>query len=745
MLAAILVAATTQSPTLSLERGGPGDSDFRYYAVSDTFIESTKPVENYGRDPLLSGGPGKSILIKFGDLRRIIGPNRVTRARLILSQEIGDEPQLSGVYRMVTPWGEGPGRRGLGLLETPIEPGAKAPNVSATWDSPLGGKAYGRWQAPGGKGLADREEVKGANSVLNDRVLVIDGLGPAVQAMADNPAANHGFGLDFRNAVDFSSSEAATGRPILQVETAPAPLYDRESNLQMLYVSCSKDLATVTPNPGEDLTWTAHFMYHGTQSGAIRVSWMVAGQEIISEFPAGLSDGQEGTVTTTWPWQSKGTDHRTRSVVVKAEMGPVDTDRSDNVISFYEAARPVILPDTGNKASYARAAQFLNDVALPFSRFSFALDGVRTGVRIQDFKGPGTMEVKTLRQTAREILIRAGVLDLGRMQVGASSGADRLSTDPYPGITNGGDTRNDTGYPGIMGFPAEPWFDAATAQLRFEATDLLAATEAAALHCLMTPYGQIAEQTPKNTVVRVIDSNGQLIKGARLEFYSRKGGKFEGVPTFTIENIEGGIAPLPNQGRTPFPDFDDGVLMVRVSRDGVSATGFLKSWQIVDSFARGNVTSGIVPLQVPLPAGKASETNLAEGRIITDSLDTLPTKLDSLIDGKTTTTYDWAAGKAGWIELDLGKDRALGKVELQFAGAKCWPAFNINVFSTGQKPEAARTWAHEINGLWMLINRGENGAISYYGTPTQARYIRIEIPANNSGASLAEWRVFGLE
>ncbi|MBL8060110.1 MAG: hypothetical protein JNK63_05255 [Chthonomonas sp.] len=745
MLTAFVVAIASQLNTLSLERGGPGDLDFRYYAVSDTFIESTKAIENYGRDPLLSGGPGKTILIKFGDLKRIVGDRRVTRARIILTQQIGEEPQFGGAFRMVTRWGEGPGRRGLGLLETPIEAGAKAPNVSATWDSPLGGQKYSRWQAPGARGLADREEIKTASAVRNENQLIIDGLGPTIQTMVENPLSNHGFALDFRNPVDFGSSEALSGRPVLQIETedADAP---RKSNLQMINVSCSRDLRTTSPKEGEAVSWTAHFRYEGTQSGAIRVSWLIDGEELISEVPNGLSDGKEGSVTVTWPWRSKAADHRTRLVTVRAEMGPADSDRTDNAIQFYEAAIPVVVPDSGDKMAYVRAARFLNEVAFPFSRFSFALDGVRTGVRIQAFKGTGEDDEGTLRSAAREILLKAGVPDLDRSNVFAYHDADRSSVDPFPGITKGGDTRNDSAYPSILGFPAEPWFDSASAQLRFEDTNLLAATEVAALHYLMTQStAPLAEQTPKTTVLRVLDSAGQLVKGARLEFYAKKGDKFEKVPSFTIDNNEGGICPVPNQGRTPFANFEDGVLMVRVSRGGTSATGFIKAWQLVDSFARGNKDAGILPLQVALPVTKPGDSNLAEGRIITDSFNSLPAKLDALTDGKIATFLDWPAGKAGWIELDLGKDRAIAKVELNFPGGAIWPMFKINIFGTGQKPEAARSWAQEISGPWMVANRGFDGWISYYGPLAQARYIMLEIPEGTPAATLAEWRVFGIE
>lgn len=752
MLSTLLVATSLQVPVLSLERGGPGDSDFRYWACQDTFIDSTRTNDNFGRDPLLSGGPGKTILIQFGDLRRVVGVGRrVARARLILTQEIGDAPQLGGAFRVLTPWGEGPGRRGLGLLGTTVEPGAKSPNVSATWDSPLGGLKNPRWQATGAKGPSDRDEIRSASAVRNENQLVIDGLGSTVQAMMDDPTTNFGFALDFKNVVDFSSSEATSGRPILQIETEEAPIV-KAGDLQILYVSCSVDLKKARPKDGELLTWTAHFRYNGPGStGAMRVVWNADDREIISEIPGGIKDGEEGTASVQWPWRSNDRDHRTRPVLVKAEMGPGDANRANNSVRFLEASVPILVLSRSSQMDQEvrEAVTFLNDVAIPMSRFSFAVDGIKTGVRIQSLErvpSSGGAGALPLRDGVRNVLRWAGVPDLSRTQISQADGADRLSTDPFPGLTGGGDTRNDEAYPSILGFPTEPWYDAATAQLRFESTDLLSATEAAILQGRMKdPTADLESMTPKNTVLRLLDGSGQLIRGARLEFYGRQGGKFTPTPAFMIENFEGGVGPLPNQGRTPFPDFEDGVLMVRVSRGGASATGFIKSWQLIDSFARGNTDAGILPLRVPLPPTKPGELNLAEGRILSDSFDTLPSKLDAIIDGRSDTTYNWPAGKAGFIEIDLQKDRAVSKIELEFADGKIWNQFKLNIFSTGQKPEAARTWTQEIAGSWMLANRGDNGKLSYYGSVAQVRYIRIEIPEGTNGASLAGWKVFGLD
>ncbi len=739
--ASLAILAALQNPILNLERGGPGDDQFRYWAATDTFIDSAKPSDNFGRDPLLSAGPGKTLLFKFDDLARIVGKNkRVRRARLILRQEIGDEPALIGAYRMNTAWGEGPGKRGLGLLGAPLEPGAKSPNLSATWDSPNGGLRNPRWQAPGARGLADRDEIKNVSGVRSENVYVLDGLAETVQQMMEAPDRNFGFALEFRNVVDFRSSEATSGRPVLQIETEEAPMV-KGGDVELLYVSSSVDMAKALPRDGENVTWTAHFRYGGPGStGPMQVAWTVDGKETMVPVANGLADGQTGTVSLELPFRST-TDHRTREIYVRVETGASNVNRANDSLRFLEAAVPVTL----DSPALLPAVSFINRVALPMSRFSFALDGARTGVRVQAIT-PGSSDELPLRAAVRKVLLLAGLADLAQATATREQGADRNSADPFPGALGGGDTRNDEAYPGVLGFPAEPWFDSATAQIPFEATDLLAATDIAQLHARLKDRSLgWREVTPKTSVIRLLDGTGGLIKNARMEFYRRSGGKFPPVPTFTVEDSGGGIVALGAQGRDLFTDLGDGVLMVRVSRLGNSATGFLKAWQLVDAFARGNTESGIVPIRVALPAAKASTQNSAVGRIVEDSAASSPAKLDALVDEKPETSLPWAQNKAGFIVVDLQKDRAIARVQLTFKDGKIWDQFRVMIYSTGQKPESARPWATETAGRWMLANRGDGNSLDYFGPIAQVRYVRLEIPAGTTEADLAELKVFGLE
>lgn len=759
MLTAFLLASSMvgfQTPpanpitTTVFERGGTGDASFRYWAVADTFLDNTRTDQNFGRDGLLSSGPGKPILIRFGDLNRMIPAGATVRAaRLLLTQEIGDTPQLARAARLLRPWGEGPSRRGIGLLAIPLEPGAKSPNLSASWNSPLGGLRQVEWQASGARGAADAAPIAEANGVQAERLFVVDGLGSAVQRMLDQPWSNHGLVLDFQNVVDFRSSDAAAGRPRLVVEWS-APPTPREADLSVTQVNSSLDRRNDWPKLGESVSWTATVQYRGSApSGPLRVIWEGAGAEpTVQSFDQGLAPGATLVSTFSQQWGTASGDPRTRPIRVRVEGSIADADPANDFMAFHEASLPVFarIAQGESRGIVGDAVRFLNESALPQSRFSFALDGARASLRLAEVTVQESANVETsdLRTAARDLLLQAGLMDLRRTQILRSAQAGRASVDANPGLLGGGDTRNDEAYPGILGFPNEPWFDAASQELNFPATDLLAATDVVSLHAFTLNRAAALEQfTPRTTVLRVLDGSGELIRNARLEAYALFEGAFSAIPLFTIENTGGGIANLPNVGRTPFPNFLGGVLRIDVIKDGRKASGFLKCWQLLDAFARGNPDAGIIPLQVPLPSDVPGTTNLAPQRFVTDKAGSSPLTLERLIDENPATALAWPVGDDGWVEIDLQKDRQLTRIELVLGSTAIWDRFDVQVWNTGQSVAAARSWYREVNGPWKLANLGDDKTLSLYGPVTRARYVRLRVPRSTPEVQLAEIRIFG--
>jgi hypothetical protein len=139
-------------------------------------------------------------------------------------------------------------------------------------------------------------------------------------------------------------------------------------------------------------------------------------------------------------------------------------------------------------------------------------------------------------------------------------------------------------------------------------------------------------------------------------------------------------------------------------------------------------------------------SNLAEGRLVTDDLGSLPTSLAALTDGNSKTTFTWNQKAKGVIEIDLQKDRLIGElsVEVPNDGA-IWPKFRVLSYQTGSPSNRATPWLAEVDGTWMLANRGDvtdNGRIIRYRGPIiQARYIKLEIPATTIECKISEIRV----
>src|SRR5947209_2405908 len=117
MLVAFLLTAffpRQTSKTVVLENGRPiemdGGGHSLYWSCADTYVDVTQPNQNFGDSAVLEGGPGHTILIKFGNLE-VLGHRTVTKATLFLTASEGGKAALTSIRRVLAPWGEGPLRR----------------------------------------------------------------------------------------------------------------------------------------------------------------------------------------------------------------------------------------------------------------------------------------------------------------------------------------------------------------------------------------------------------------------------------------------------------------------------------------------------------------------------------------------------------------------------------------------------------------------------------------------------------
>lgn len=760
----VLAAAILAPATLELQRSADVGQGLRYWAVEDTFLDAADQDRNFGRDALLTAGPGRMVLIRFGDLQRAIGgERRVAEAELRLSLEIGSAPQLRAIGRVLQPWGEGPGRRGFfGRRDSP--PAGQGPGWAATWRHRHAGPQPIGWQRAGADGPNDLSPVHGATSRVEGDELVIAGLGPAVQAMAERWYDNHGFGLQFANAVDFASSDAPQRRPrlVLKLEdarTAPEP--------DLSVVSLTATAAA--PNDGTE--WVAKIKNVGVAtSRPCGGEWRIGHRRREPlRIERALAPGESVEVRLRTSARLDADPRQTEVMAVVLPEG-ADARPANNAAASFENAVPVRL--TASKADWEALAaawgvpaddaiqalfRLANETVLPHSRFSFAPEGSLERLRLDgiELTNEQANPLRTPSDWLRAIFEAAGLSGYRDMTWdGSGTGLAplRRTVDLFPGLMGGGDTRDEGLLPEQLSLPYEPWRDPAILGAYLPSTDLLAATDLVQLAAWRgktgADRGSWSGLIPKTTVVRVANAWNQPIADLEIEFFPVAGGTIPSSPAFKATTSARGVATLPQA-----MDGANRLLLVRATRGGVTEHGWLKAWHAVDAKARAGFDVAMVNLVLPLPDQKVDPSvNLALDRLILDEAETPPARLATLVDGKADTSCEFAAGHKGWIEIDLGRDRPLGEVRLSFVGDGVWPEFDLRIYGTGERAAQARTWVGEPDGGWSLRTRLDVDAampgvktVAYRGFPVRARFLRL-VPrvAAPGPVRVAELRAFGL-
>lgn len=746
-------------------RGAQIGGRVRYWAVEDTFLDSEQPEANFGRDALLTAGPGKTILIRFGDLRRALAGKRVQSARLVLTIEIGSEPKLAGVGRMLTSWGEGPGRRGaVRIVRKPKNADPKSPPKAgsgpawaATWSRRHSGDGGMGWDRAGAAGGGDQEPIAGAAASVSGKELVITGLGPAVQRMLDRWWENYGFALSFSTPADFDSSDSSVGRPRLEVEVAAS---ERQSGPDLEIV----DLA----RKGDE--WTATIRNAGdAPAPGIQAIWKYRGRDVATSTVDGLAPGAASTIRAGSPGSREDWPAQRQRLLLAVEPVAGETNTSNNAVSSsprdvavafsVPEASLAALTKAAREAGYSsledyaqRLCSLWNETAAPQSVFSFAPEGASVNVRFEGFRS----DAPPLPSPASSDHWRAGLraieaqLGLPNIQVpNPPAGVARRSADAFPGLAGWGDTRNESSLPSLLGMLYEPWFDPVLAGADLEATDLLSATEVALLN-LGPDKRAASEIMPARILLRVMDAAGQPAGPAKLEFFRWGSGALAEQPslsaatdpkgsvllqTFAEPSLESVLGPP--QSAIPGP------VLVRATRNGVTEYAWIKPWELIDSYARGSRAVSFINLRFMFSDGEVDAgTNLAMDKTPTDSKGAYPAQLVAITDGKPETAATLAYSAGDWIELDLGRDRPIGQVDLTFSTDAVWSQFSVMVYATGQRPSEARPFVIVTNGPWLLQNLGSPGpggrTLTLRGAGQRARFVRIVPATGGPQVGLAE-------
>lgn len=378
------------------------------------------------------------------------------------------------------------------------------------------------------------------------------------------------------------------------------------------------------------------------------------------------------------------------------------------------------------------------------------------------------VRTKLDRALLHEMSHQIGLIDMYQMNVDASMpdgarGKVRLKVngsvltrgliDPPAPLMGGGDTRNDNGL-----HRTTPIFIEDVSALQhalFQRTDLYSATSVFALNANVGYrrgfFGEYLYSMPRVVIVRAADRNGTLIPSGTLRFYQMKNGVIpDEPPTFEVE-IRNGTAFLPNRptgldqpfttatGHTlrpnPFGRIDvvgsNGVFLVEIDYQSQREWAWLKAWQLVDAFARGNREVAIIELRFNVTHKPLKEGDWALNKIVLDSADSRLENLNLLVDGNAKTFYE---SEAEWIEIDIGRDRPIGEITLVTThdGNDFWSKFDVLVYSTGQRLNEARVYARELD--WqraIAFHRDVDPSdpsvvrVRYRAMPQTIRFIRL--------------------
>jgi hypothetical protein len=171
--------------------------------------------------------------------------------------------------------------------------------------------------------------------------------------------------------------------------------------------------------------------------------------------------------------------------------------------------------------------------------------------------------------------------------------------------------------------------------------------------------------------------------------------------------------------------------LVEIEYEGQREWSWLKAWQLVDAYARGNRQAAFLELRFNVTHRPIKPEDWARNKVVLDSANSSLESLNALVDGDAATSYQ---ADAEWIELDIGRDRPIGEIVLVTNGDHdaVWNQFEILVYSTGQRLDQARTFALEVD--WQRAVRLQRDVdpsnpevwrVAYRALPQTVRFIRI--------------------
>jgi hypothetical protein len=304
-----------------------------------------------------------------------------------------------------------------------------------------------------------------------------------------------------------------------------------------------------------------------------------------------------------------------------------------------------------------------------------------------------------------------------------------VSEDRFPGLLGYGDTRFEGSLPYAVAVPYEPFFSENRMTDLLEPTDMLSASDVAQLNARVTG---VPIKLPNSILIRVLDLAGHPIVNGKLTFKAALGNPlaFVDLPTAATTGSTGTLL-LPSYGEDgPFKVGKDrpaeGLLFATLTANGQTSNAWIKSWQLLDAANRGNRAVCIADLRFNIcDAELDPSVNLATDRLLTDSLASDASQLAAMTDGRPETATSLGEKPGDWFEIDLGRDRTIGELDLNLGANTFWRQFNVIGYATGQSVSGQAPILREADFEWTRRNRGVGAGMNYRFPALRVRYLRF--------------------
>lgn len=743
--------------------------------VRDTYITSQEAESNYGRLPTLVGSQTSAILLDFPELRDPRFTGRIARATLSLQTLGTDTPEIRSVSLIKRPWHEGGGP----MTERLLPEGSRS--FGATWNARVDGINSARWSVAGGRSEDDAEIITDLTGARDGERFLILGLQQAVQMLRDRPNRYYGLRIDFNGTAEFESSEREGVGPRLLLDVED---WNVLPTLAIGWIGRDVDV-NEWPSNGSMVPFELEVcnMSETVFSGLV-AEWILDGVVVRVSEPFQLEGGRTHRVRTELEWQSDRIDRRWP--LLGARVRSADSQESLAYLAVPMSGIPIsISPEgwdrlveqfgpAGAGVVLSQANWRLNEVVLPWSRFSTTPQGPMEGIQIGRQSSP--LRIRSAvpyfvdEDAAAIWLVREAVsAATGIVENFASPGygeewpivdealAPPTTSEllPFAGVLP--DTRDDGFWSTPVPLPTPFYVPSLAGATPLPYHAQLSRSEASILQKQIgKPLNERFDHlynVPSALFMRVFDSLGMPLGSVPVTLYRVDRGRLDSILWQGATSRQGAIfvssAALEagEHPANPFgqirPDGSNSWLLAVAEKNGQRSHSWIPLWLLWDEFYRGDGRNGFIELRFELPTSVVDESaNLAFERVVSDSEGRFPAQLSAVVDGSSETALTVPAGDGTyWIEIDLGRDRPVAAVEIEF-GDQTFEQAIIAIHKTGQTAAAGQRFGVELSVPARLLRQRSSNTVRFYGPEILGRYVRVLAP-RRVDAEIVQIRIFG--